>query len=292
METDKKLQACNETRKVATAALARTLNKSLKRDKVSEKEFSDLWLDELRSCTEIFPSGWYITPPNGLIVLFATAKNPDRVLYPNMRLEETWPRDDVYLDRTDGVLAFYASPVDRESGVIGDMEVMIYLGSNNEVRKTLKTCQDINREIFEYVHVGQQFFEIAKFANKLIDSLGFTNNVLSTTDPQSVNLGHTIPATYDDWTTNEKDILKNGDAEWVRVCQLISKKRIFVNEAENFKIEAQMAFTIEPRLRLKNRSDLPSAWSHSIVLIDRSGAKEQILGFDEIYRICGADYLL
>ena len=283
MDPNKKLQVCKETRKIATDALAKALRKSLRKNRISEKEFRDLWLGELRKNPKIFPNGWYIPPPNGLIILFATVKNPKRVLYPNMRLEETWPRDDVYLDKTDGILAFYGSPVDKESGIIGDTEVMIYLGNNKEVIKTLKTCIEINREIFEFVRVGEQFSDVTKFANKLITSRGFTNNILSTSDPQSVNIGHTIPATYEDWTSDERDMLKGGENEWGKVCQLISKKRIFVNEAEDFKIEAPMAFTIEPRLRLKNRPDLPSAWSHSIALFNRNGAKELLFGFEEIY---------
>ncbi|EKD96024.1 MAG: hypothetical protein ACD_24C00215G0001, partial [uncultured bacterium] len=182
-------------------------------------------------------------------------------------------------------------PMDRRSGIIGDTEVTVYLGSNREVIKILKGCIRINQEIFEFVKIGQQFSDVAKFANKIITREGFTNNVLSTSDPQSVNLGHTIPATEKDWTQDEKDVLEGGGSKWENVCQLIRKKRIFVNEAEDFDIEAPMAFTIEPRLRLQNRPDFPSAWSHSIVFINKNGEKEQLFGFEEIYKICGIKYL-
>ena len=291
MDPDKKLQITKETRKIATDALFQTLKKALAKNLISEKQFRDLWFEELRKSPKIFPNGWYIPPPSGLIVLFATSKNPKRVLYPSMRPEETWPKNNIYLDKSDGILAFYASPVDRQSGIIGDTEVMVYLGKNKEVRNTLKSTININKEIFEFVKIGQKFSEIAKFANKLITRKGFTNNILSTNDPQSTNIGHTIPATYEDWTTNEKNIILQGDQEWEKVCYLISNKRVFLNEAQDFKIQAPMAFTIEPRLRLNNRPNLPSAWSHSIVFFDKNGAKELLMGFDKIYKICEAEYL-
>lgn len=286
MDVNYKFEACKKARKIATDALANTLKRALKSEKISEREFRNIWLKELRECSEIFSDGWYIPPPHGLIVLFATTRHPERVLYPNMRLEATWPRDDVYLDKTDGILAFYASPVDRKSGVIGDTEVMVYLGNEKSITRTLKSGIEIDREIFEFAHVGQKFSQLSKFANKLIESKGFTNNVLSTTDPQSLNIGHTIPVTYDDWTSDEKDLLETGE-NWEKICQMISKKRIFVNEAEDFEIKTLMAFTIEPRLKLKGQPELPSAWSHSIAFFDANGSKELILGFEEIYKICG-----
>lgn len=291
MDPYKKPEICKQTRKIATNALAQTLKKALKNNRISEKQFRDLWLEELRKSPKLFPSGWYVPPPNGLIVLFASTKNPKRVLYPSMRPEETWPQEHVYLDKTDGVLAFYASPVDTQSGIIGNTEVMVYLGNNWEIRATLKACMDINKEIFEFVQIGQKFCDVAKFANKLIASKGFTNNILSTSDPHSVNIGHTIPATYENWSVSETNTIRHGDQNWQKVCDLISKKRIFVNESEDFKIQAPMAFTIEPRLRLASRPDIPSAWSHSIAFFNKSGNKELLLGFEEIYKICGIKYL-
>ncbi|MEK7581180.1 MAG: M24 family metallopeptidase [Patescibacteria group bacterium] len=289
---DNKLQVCKETKQIALDALANTLKVILKKDKIAESEFRNLWLAQLRKSTKIFPNGWYMPPPNGIIVLFATDKDPKRVLYPNMRLEETWPRDDVYLDKTNGIIALYASPMDRKTGIIGDTEVMIYLSKNKEVMNTFKTCYRINREIFEFAQVGQQFSQVAKFANKLIAKNGLTNNVVSTSDPASVNLGHTIPVSYEDWTSQEKAIFKNGESQWENVCQIIAKKRKFVNEVDDFQIKASMAFTIEPRLRPKDRPNLPSTWTHSIVLIKEDGSKELFFGYEEIFKICGMDWAL
>ncbi len=292
MTADDKLLICKKTRKIATDALLKTLRKALKRSRISEKQFRDLWLEELRNNPSLFPNGWYVPPPHGLIVLFATVKNPTRVLYPSMRPKVTWPRSDIYLDKTDGVLAFYASPVDRKSGVIGDMEVMVYLGNDKEIINSLKTCVKINKDVFEFLKAGQKISDIAKFANKLINSKGFVNNILSTNDPQIINIGHTIPITYQNWTNREESITDSDTKNWQNVCNLISKKRIFINEAENFEIRFPLALSIEPRLRLKNRTDLPSAWSHSIIFFDTRGNKEQLFGFDQIYKICGMKYLI
>jgi len=39
MDPNKKLQVCKETRKIATDALAKALRKSLRKNRISEKEF-------------------------------------------------------------------------------------------------------------------------------------------------------------------------------------------------------------------------------------------------------------
>lgn len=289
---DDKLKACKDTRKIAVEALANTLRVLLKKDVVSEVEFRDCWLKELRKNSEIFPDGWYTPPPNGVITMFATDKDPARILHPNMRLEETWPRDDIFLDKNNGLIALYASPVGRTSGIIGDTEVLIYLGKNDLIINTYKTCLAISRKIFEFVRVGRSFGEIAKFAADLADRNMLTNNIFSSNDPNGVNIGHTVPASYEQWTDEERIILENGDTNWAKVCEMISKKRVFVNESENIKVKAPMVFTIEPRFKVLGREDMPSIWTHSLIFLKEDGSKEFFTGYDEIFKICGMDYLL
>jgi len=289
---ENKLEVCKKTKQIALKALANTFKMLLSKDRVSEVMFRDSWLRELRKSAKIFPNGWYVPPPCGIITLFATDTDPGRILHPNMRLEETWPRDDIYLDKNHGLIALYASPVDRATGIIGDTELMIYLGNNKEVINGFKSCIRINKEVFEFIKMGQKFCDVAKFANDLMDKRGLENNVISTNDPASVNIGHTIPVTYEDWTKTEKAILKNGDHNWQNVCQMISKRRIFINEQEEFQVRAPMAFTIEPRARVKGRPDLPGTWTHSIALFDNNGRKELFFGYEEIFRICRMGWAL
>ena len=66
-----KLAICKQTRKVSSDSLLRTLTKALgTNDPISESQFRDFWLSELRTHKELFPDGWYTPPPHGIGVLF------------------------------------------------------------------------------------------------------------------------------------------------------------------------------------------------------------------------------
>ena len=290
---DNNLKICRQTREIAITALKNTLENLLTKDKISEAQFRNSWLEELRKNEQIFPNGWYIPPPHGIITLFATDKNPTRVLYPSMRPQDTWPRDDIYLDKVNGLIALYASPVDRQTGIIGDTEVMLYLGKNKEIQSSQKICYQIIKDIFDFAKVGQRLSKITNYASNLFGKNNLTSNVYSVSDPYNlINIGHTIPASYENWHPREKAILKNGQKNWETVCNMISKKRIFLNESEDFIIKSPMALTLEPRVKPKNKPDLPCIWIHSIVFFKEDGKKEIFHGFDEIYKMCGMDYLL
>src|SRR5947209_2035561 len=115
------LHVVKQMREIAADALLNTLDKFLKSDQpISEVNFRDAWLNELRKYSDIFPDSWYIPPPHGIAALFASDKNVERVNFKSLRPQGMWPRPDVYLDTTNGLVYLFACPVEKKTGLIGD----------------------------------------------------------------------------------------------------------------------------------------------------------------------------
>lgn len=291
MTPDLKLQICKQTRKIASDSLAKTLKELLgKNEPISEKLFADKWLENLRKHSEIFPEGWYIPPPHGIGVLFSEESDPGRVSYKSLRSKDKWPSGDVILDPENGLAYFYASPVNKEFGIIGDFGVSLCFGNNEKIKDHLRLCYEITKKVFDFIEIGMRFSDIAKYSNNLCAENNLINTIVSSTDPTGTNIGHTIPAISEDWTAEERKVFDNG--EWEEVCKLISGKRIFVNEIEQTKVKPGMAITIEPRPINPADKSLPMVGFHTIALFYEGGKKELLNEFREISRLVEMDYLL
>lgn len=288
-----KLDVCKRTRKFASGAFLEALKTLLSQNcPFSEKDLSDKWLLGLRKNPQIFPDGWFIPPPHGITVLFGTDKDIKRVSPGVIRKEAYWPRDDIFLDLTNGIALVYASPVDRISGIIGDFGLAIYFGTNKRIQKHLRTCLNIDKEIFSSLKIGMKFSEINLFAYKLLTEMGLTSDAASLSDPTGTNIGHTVPFSYEDMTIEERQILDSGVNDWEKTKDMIAKKRKFVNRSENLKITGSIAFTIEPRPYTKNDLEIPNVWIHTIALFKQNGEKELLTDFEEIFRLVKMDYML
>lgn len=281
-----KLKICSETRKIASESLVKVLKAALlSKSKISEVDFQNQWLNQLQKYSEIFPSGWYVPPPDGIGVLFATDDNPERIDFTTLRKKEYWPHKDVYLNRDRGLIMVYVSPVNRNNFIIGDFGVTIYLGKNKEIQDHLKKCLKAVYEICEKAEIGMKFSEISRFANKLFNNKQLINHGwLSITGPTSTNLGHTIPFIY-----SNNQISKSS---WPKTLQAISDSRVFVDEFDNNKIQPPLGFTIEPRLKAKDNDNLPSVYFHTIVQFKKNGRKELLTNFEEIFKVSKMDYML
>jgi hypothetical protein len=287
-----KLKIVKETRKSAADSLFKTLKKVLKtKQPISEVEFRDLWLLEMRKNKKIFSEGWYDPPPHGIIVLFGTDKDVKRLNFESARPEEFWPRDDIFLDQKNGIALLYASPVDKKSGIIGDFEMTLYFGNNEIIKNQLKTNLDIIYKTFEEVKEGMSFSDVCLTGSKLLRQNKLVNIVYSISDPTSTNLGHTIPFSYEGMTSKEKDILKSGNKNWKELRVMIGKKRKFVNTIESLKIKTPMAVTVEPRSKIKNKKDSPLVAFHGILLFKENGKKELLTNFDKIFKLVGMTYM-
>jgi hypothetical protein len=287
------LDACRLTRKIAANSLYETLQKVLgSNNPISELEFRDLWLVNLRKHEEIFPDGWYLPPPYGIGVLFAADKNLERIRFKTLRAEEFWPRKDIFLDRNNGFILLYCSPVDKETFTIGDFGLNIYLGKNTKIQHVLKKHFDLTNEVFKFAAIGMKLSEINNFATNLFQENDFTNDWwVSTTDPTGTNYGHTIPGTENSWTNAELEVLK-GVNGWETKLKVINKKRKFINASEQTIIKPGMAITIEPRVIKKIDSTLINVYFHTTTLFRENGEKEWLTDFDSIFKLSGMDYLL
>jgi hypothetical protein len=288
-----KLDVCKATRKISSDTLYTALNQVLNANEaIAEVQFRDLWLKELRKYKEIFPDGWYTPPPHGIVVLFASDANPKRADFVNLRPEEYWPREDIFLNRENGYAYLFASPTNRATGLVGDFSINIYFGKDEDTKTHLKNSVKLEREIFEFIQPGMSFSDVFNFADNLITKNGLRNNIISITNPDGVNIGHTIPASYEDWTEEELESLRQADKDWRTFKNSISKKRSFLSRREDLRVMPGMAFTIEPALKNISNENIPMTMFHQVALIKENGEKELLTNFDEIFKLTGMDYML
>ena len=132
--------------------------------------------------------------------------------------------------------------------------------------------------------------DVQKIAMKEHKENNFTNEWwVSFTDPTGTNYGHTIPSTEHAWTNDEVKSL--NERNWVSRALVINKKRKFLNAFEKLFIRPGLGFTIESRAKQRNDKNIPTMYFHTIALFEK-GKKEQLTGFDEIFKLVGMDYML
>lgn len=288
-----KLEICKQTRKIAAEALYKTLKKLFRSKKpISEVMFRDAWLMEMRKNKNIFPDGWYDPPPHGMGVLFATGSDYKRIKFQSLRIKDYWPRKDVFLNKENGYLLFYCSPVNKQGFIIGDFGISIYLGSDKKIQQALRKELQIITKIYNFAKIGMTMADIGKYSKKIIRQSNFSNEWwVSLTDATGTNYGHTIPATDIEWSDEEWKIL-NSKRGWQTKLNVISRKRRFLNSFETTIIKPSLAFTIEPRAIKNNEPKIPILYFHTITMFDKNGEKELLTNFDKIFKLCGMDYMI
>ncbi len=295
---ENKLEACRSARALAGQTFAVALGELLKTEKpISEAGLRDEWQQRLIEKREIFPEGWYISPPSklngsphGIGTLFANEAKNKRVNYDSLRRPPNHPQENIYFDKKTGMMYVYASPVDRKTGMIGDWGGTFYIGNNPDIIERLKHCWEINRKIVDQIKVGMTFQDLTSIAFNLFEREGVYNEVLRTDTSQPGNIGHTVPASYEDWSNQEIDILnkyKQDDPQtWEAIYTLISGKRKYIDPTESLAIKPNMAFTLEPRLTIRNRqAEIPMSSFHGIVTIDGQGNIELLTNFQDTFEL-------
>lgn len=292
MTPDKKLQLCKETREAAANSLYEALQDLLQTENpISEKQLRDAWLKRLQKNDQLFPQGWYDPPPGGIAVLFATETDIDRVSPKNIRLEEFWPRKNIYLDRTGGLAFIYASPIAKETGLIGDFGMTLYFGKNEKIKQHIRKAYRIVFQLFNQIEVGMQLSNITGRGKELLAKENLFSELASPSDPTGTNIGHTIPFSYEGPTEEEQKTINGADKDWSHLKELIRAKRKFLNEIETFSVKPGMAFTLEPRPQSVSDPKPPMVWFHSLVLIDEKGKKQLLTNFAKIFSLIGMEYL-
>ncbi|MEK7570939.1 MAG: AIR synthase related protein [Patescibacteria group bacterium] len=288
-----KLEICKQTRMFAADSLYKVLKKLLASHKpISEVRLRDEWLTEMRKNKNIFPDGWYTPPPFGISVLFGDDKHLERINYKSLREKDKWPRNNVFLNTNSGIAFFYISPVDKESGIIGDFAITLYFGKDKTIQNHFLKSFTINKEVFINMTIGMSLNDINQLTYKLLQKNGVSSDLLSPTDPTGTNYGHTIPASYENWNSEEIKALQNGSKDWETALTMISKKRKFVNAQEPLKIKPGMAVTIESRPEVLDNPKIPMTLFHMIAIFKEDGSKELLTGFDNLFTLSGMDYMI
>lgn len=278
------LRRIEELRVYAGQCLAQSFEIA-RRENLSEKALTDLSLAYLRRNKDLFEDGWYAPPPHGIITVFGKKDdNFKKVSQPSFRPESEWPQDSRYYDDEDIVL-FYASPIDRITGLIGDFGLNLYSGSNKEIREHFENVLRATLHIASQAKIGMSFSELYQLAIEYGKTCGFYNNIESSADITGTNIGHTIPLSFPDDQTHAA-IAQAKDYEEIK--EAIRSYRVFVNAACDQRIQSDMAFTIEPRF---STDTMPNTLFH-LTMIFENGEKRICHGFEPIMQQASMDYLL
>lgn len=273
------IQAIEETRKTGADILAATVAGIYgKTEAVARDEI----LAGLGQRPGLFPKGWYDPPPGGVAVLSAEAPY-ERLQFETLRSEKYWPSEKVTIG-TESVTMVYISPVDRRTGMLGDIGLTLYAGEDNMVREHIRSCRDLLVEAAEAIKVGMKFSDVWRASGELFEKKGQKMIGWMTTyhDPLKINLGHTVPGSYGDGSVL-------GDT-FESTREAIRSRRIYFNEQESFVIPETCAVTLEVRLTDKEKK-LPNTFFHVIVIFSK-GERRVLTNFDDIFRASGMDYML
>jgi hypothetical protein len=286
-----KLKTIVDTRDWVAQSFMNVLSNLLKSgNKISETALRDHWLIKIRENLNIYPDGWYLPPPHGVGILFGTETNYQRMNYQSLRPKNSWPKESIFLDINKGVIYVFSSPVDKSTGMIGDWGMTIYFGKNPDIIEHLKLCLRLNYQVLEHAQIGMTFSELSNFSNKLFLKEGLYNQVTSITDTTGINIGHTIPWSYEDLLPEEIAIFKTNN--WQQIIAMINSKRKFLNFQEKLQIQPGMAFTVEQRLTKLSNKNIPMSSFHTIAIVNPNGTKKLLTNFDEIFKVVGMDYML
>jgi hypothetical protein len=269
-----------ETRKTAAHILRRSLVGIEGR---SEAEVRDRILLETKNYPELFETGWYDPPKGGAGILFA-AYPFERLKYDSLRKPEFEPSEEVrFEEETVGMI--YFSPVDRHTGLLGDIGFPLYKGNNGRIRGHIKNIYAAIRKVAEYAQVNMTFSDLCLFAEENFRGRFKPTRwlIVSQNLNQPTNLGHTVPGSL-----GENIQFGNGIEE---AREAIRKNRVFIISGENFAIPRNCAFTLESRLESVDGSGLPSVYFHFIVIF-KDGQKTILEDFNDIFKVVGMEYML
>jgi hypothetical protein len=255
----------------------------------SEAALRDKLHAALAEQPELFDSGWYAPPPDGIGVLFGRSDDMARLDFDSLRKTENWPSEqNISDDETVGLV--YASPVAR-SGMIGDFGLTFYHGKDSAVRQQLRLAYDITKKMCEFAQVGMKFRELFDFGQKIMAANGATSGRMALiNDPSDINFGHTVPWSYKLPTPTEQEIIDRGSIDELR--EIISSKRIYINRTETFRIPKTCAFTVEPRVTTQDESGRVRLAYFHIIVAFRDGRKIISADFEPVFAKMGMNYIM
>jgi Metallopeptidase family M24 len=280
MNPAERIAIIQRTRMTASAALANTLGAS--DNNSSERGICDRWLKTTANDKAVCAEGWYQPPPGGACILIGHPEDRfGRLNYDSLRNPDTWSRANIML-REDSLVYAYASPFDRETGLIGDIGLTLYRGSEQSIWDHLTRCLEVTIRIASFAEVGMELRELFHYAQQQIQTAELTNET-STTQSGTSNIGHTVPWSYEEYPSEALQCLKQGSMQELR--DMISAARVSINSRASVKIQPTMAFTVEPQI---SSSSAPICSYHLIVTFSE-GSKNISPSFDRLFEIFGME---
>lgn len=244
----------NECRQKAYVSFKKTLNNIYGKDNITEEVFQKEWFNNLEQEENIIADGWYNPPKYGMAVLFGS-----RVSFDSLRNEDNWPKD-IIIDWKNDMMYAYCSPVDKQTGIIGDMSITLYFGKDKKILNHMYNCHKAVNEIFDNLNQIKDSYNLFCMSEDIFEKHNLKNCIISKTDNTPLDLGHTFPR----WQ-RIKEKLEDED------IKIISKSRQFINKNTNWEIKENMQFTIEPQLISTVDSSLPQISQHYLIKKDSDG---------------------
>jgi hypothetical protein len=237
--------AISATRRLAAEALLRCLEEPPVG--ATEETIHAQWRQLLASHDTLLPEGWYQPPPTGMSVLIGTPPHYHRTNFRSLRDPLTYPRPTIPL-RNESLLFAYASPIHRDTGMIGDFQVCLYRGDDVEVRDHLAAAFDITAKLAAFAEPGMELRELHQHGERLARDYGLVNDTRSTSErPDLTNVGHTIPRSHNGPDGDLWPAL--GWQNMPTLARAIRRGLVLITREQHMRISTTMALTIEPQLR-------------------------------------------
>lgn len=240
----------NEARQIAFQSFYSTIDEFYGKKDISEKVFQNKWYENLRKNTNIIADGWYNPPPKGMAVLFG-----QRVSFNSLRKKENWVSENI-INWENDLLYAYCSPIDKLSGVIGDMSLTLYFGKDEKIKNHIRNCYEAVQAIFQKLENLQSSRKLFFYSQQVLAEHKLKNCIISQTDQTPLDLGHSFP---------KLENLKNKESLTDDEKQKISKARKFINQESDWQFEENMQFSIEPQLISIEDLSLPQISQHFLV---------------------------
>jgi hypothetical protein len=246
----------NQGRLLCFSALKNTLSELKDKANVTEIEFRDNWLNKISLNPTMTKQGWYSPPPFGMAVLSAEDNKPGRINFQSLRDKENFPSDRIINWETN-LIYVYASNIDMELGLAGDFGTTLYFGNNPLVIEHFKNCYQAVKKILLFLEKTNSSVELFNKSQDIFFELGLQNCIVSYTDKEPLDLGHSIPLIETSW-------LKTKEVNSLTI-DFMKNQRKFLNSSVDWDLNAVEQFTIEPRLKVINDKDLPQISFHYLV---------------------------
>lgn len=240
----------NGARQKAFDSLCITLDTLYGKYNISEIDFKNEWYHNLEKQNDIIADGWYNPPSKGMAVLFG-----DRVSFDSLRNEKNWANNTI-INWNKDLLYAYCSPIDKISGIIGDLSLTLYFGKDEKIINHIKNCYNAVQEVFNNLNNFQNSQELFIGSEKIFTKHKLKNCIISKTDDTSLDLGHTFP---------KLDNIQNKNSLTKEDKQKISQARMFINENSKWNFTKELQFTIEPQLISIENPELPQISQHYLV---------------------------